>query len=57
MKDSLLTTRMYRSALHCVVELHCIVDLHLFGHSREKCTKKNPSGGVLQFVAASKDWG
>ena len=34
MKDSLLTTHMYWSALHCVVELH------LSGLHREKCTKK-----------------
>ena len=34
MKDSLLTTHMYLSALHCVVELH-LLELH-----REKCTKK-----------------
>ena len=32
--DSLLTTRMYWSALHCVVELH------LSGLHRKKCTKK-----------------
>jgi hypothetical protein len=32
-KDSLLTTRMYWSALHCIVELH------LSGLHREKCTK------------------
>jgi hypothetical protein len=32
-KDSLLKTHMYRSALHCVVELH------LLGLHREKCTK------------------
>ena len=47
MKDSLLTTHMYWSALHCVVELH------LSGFHREKCTKK-PAGGVLQLFAASK---
>ena len=40
MKDSLLTTHMYWSALHCVVELH------LSGLHREKHTKKTP-GGVL----------
>ena len=34
MKDSLLTTHMYWSALHCIVELH------LSGLHREKCTKK-----------------
>ena len=33
-KDSLLTTRMHWSALHCVVELH------LLGLHREKCTKR-----------------
>jgi hypothetical protein len=34
MKDSLLTTHMYWSALHCVV------GLHLLGLPREKHTKK-----------------
>jgi hypothetical protein len=34
MKDSLLTTRMYWSNLHFIVELH-LLGLHI-----EKCTKK-----------------
>jgi hypothetical protein len=34
MKDSLLMTHMYWSALHCVVELH------LLGLHAEKCTRK-----------------
>jgi hypothetical protein len=34
MKESLLTTRMYRSTLHCVLELN------LSGLHREKRTKK-----------------
>jgi hypothetical protein len=40
MEDSLLTTRMYWSSLHCIVELH------LSGLHREKLAK-NFSGGLL----------
>jgi hypothetical protein len=45
-EDSLLTTGMYWSALHYVVELH------LLGFHREK-KHWNTSGGVLQFLTAS----
>ena len=58
-QDSLLTTHMYWSALHCIVELH------LSGLHREKCTKKTVCvcvcvcvcvvSGVLQFLVASVD--
>jgi hypothetical protein len=48
MKESLLTTYMYWSALHCVVELHVL------GFHRDA---PEPSGGVLRFVADSKDSG
>lgn len=47
MKDSLLTTRMYWSALHCGVELH------LSGCHRKKLHQKS-SGGTLWLLAASK---
>jgi hypothetical protein len=47
MKDSLLTTHMYWFALHCVDERH------LSGLQREMHQKT--SGGVLQFLATSKD--
>ena len=50
MKDSLLMTHMYWSALHCIVELH------LLGLHREKCTKLT-SGGMLRLLATSVDSG
>jgi hypothetical protein len=50
MKDSLPTTSMYWSTLHCVIELH------LWGLHREKQTKKS-SGGVLKFLATSENSG
>ena len=43
MKDSSLSSH-----------LHQVVGLHLLGLHREKHTK-NPSGGVLQFLATSSD--
>ena len=52
MKDSLLTTHMYWSTLHWIVELH------LSGLHREKCTKKKKnSDGVLKFLATPSGFG
>ena len=50
MKDSLLTTHMYWSALHCVAELH------LSGLHREKHTKKLLSSGVPLFLLLLWTW-
>ena len=49
MKDALLTTHMYWSALHCVVELH------LSGLHRER--HQATSGDGLQFLSTSEDLG
>ena len=46
MKDSLLTTRMYWSTLHCIAELHLWDSIE-----RNAPT----SDGVLQLPAASSD--
>jgi hypothetical protein len=50
MKGSSITTCMYWSTLHCVVEVH------LWGLQREKNQKT--SGGVLQFLLPQTraDW-
>jgi hypothetical protein len=60
MKACLLTTCMYWSTLHCIVELY-LSRLHREKHTKtNKQTskqKKTPSGDVLQFPAASKDSG
>ena len=52
MKDSLLMTHMYWSALHCVVELH------LSGLHREKCTKKLlvVCYSFLMLLQTQADW-
>jgi len=49
MKDSLLTTPMYWSALYYVVEIH-LSELHREMYRKTYC-------GVLQFPAASVDSG
>jgi hypothetical protein len=53
MKESMLRTREYQFALHCVVELH------LLGLHKEKITKKKTSGGVRGFLPLAwiqADW-
>ena len=51
MKDSLLMTHMYWSALHCVVELH------LSGCHREKRTKKVVTCySLLLLLKTRADW-